>query len=69
LMRVKWRKLTVPFVAEVTKAMQARKEAKLRKAQQQLPESKQSKSRTAAEDDDDEALVDASLDQVGVYAD
>jgi hypothetical protein len=49
--------------------MQARKEAKLRKAQQQLPESKQSKSRTAAEDDDDEALVDASLDQVGVYAD
>jgi hypothetical protein len=49
--------------------MQARKEAKLRKAQQQLLESKQSKSRTAAEDDDDEALVDASLDQVGVYAD
>jgi hypothetical protein len=38
--------------------MQARKEEKLRKAQQLLLESKQSKSRT-----DDEAL-DASLDQV-----
>ncbi|KAK3159064.1 hypothetical protein QOZ80_2AG0145210 [Eleusine coracana subsp. coracana] len=48
---------------EVTKAMQARKEEKLRKAQQQqqVPESKQSKAR--AEDVDDDAL-DASLDQL-----
>ena len=52
--------------AEVTKAVQARKEEKQRKAQQQLLESRQSKARGAAEDDDeDEAALDASLDQVG----
>jgi len=55
--------------AEVTKAVQARKEEKQRKAQQQLLESRQSKARGAAEDDDeDEAALDASLDQVGYMA-
>ncbi|KAF0932602.1 hypothetical protein E2562_010475 [Oryza meyeriana var. granulata] len=62
---------------EVTKAVQARKEEKLRKAQQQLLESRQkqqSKARAAAaaeadeaEDNDnfdDEAALDASLDQL-----
>jgi hypothetical protein len=56
-------------VAEVTKAVQARKEEKQRKAQQQLLESRQSKARGAAAEDDDEeeeAALDASLDQVGV---
>lgn len=50
--------------AEVTKAVQARKEEKQRKAQQQLLESRQGTARGAAEDDDDEAALDASLDQV-----
>jgi len=50
----------------VTKAVQARKEEKQRKAQQQLLETRQGKARGAAEDDDeDEAALDASLDQVG----
>jgi hypothetical protein len=71
----------VIFVAEVTKAVQARKEEKVRKAQQQLEESRQklqSKARAAAsaaaeENDndsdnfDDEAALDASLDQVGLH--
>ncbi|CAL5019515.1 unnamed protein product [Urochloa decumbens] len=48
---------------EVTKAVQARKEEKLRKAQQQL-ESRQSKARGVEDDDDDEAALDASLDQL-----
>ncbi|CAL4885311.1 unnamed protein product [Urochloa decumbens] len=46
---------------EVTKAVQARKEEKLRKAQQQL-ESRQSKARGV--EDDDEAALDASLEQL-----
>jgi len=48
--------------AEVTKAVQARKE-KQRKAQQQLLESRQGTPRGATEEDD-EAALDASLDQV-----
>lgn len=55
--------------AEVTKAVQARKEDKQRKAHQQLLEPRQGQgvaSGAAAEedDDDDEAALDASLDQV-----
>lgn len=55
--------------AEVTKAVQARKQDKQRKAQQQLLEPRQGQgvaSGAAAEeeDDDDEAALDASLDQV-----
>ena len=50
--------------AELTKAVQARKEEKQRKAQQQLLESRQGTPRGAAEEDDDEAALDASLDQV-----
>ena len=50
--------------AEVTKAVQARKEEKQRKAQQQLLESRQGTPRGAPEEDDDEAALDASLDQV-----
>jgi hypothetical protein len=46
--------------------MQAREEEKLGKARQQMMESKQSKVRSAAEDDDEEAL-DANLDQVGTF--
>lgn len=57
---------------EVTKAVQARKEEKLRKARQQLQQlessTRQSKLRPAADgdddDDDDEASLDESLDQV-----
>lgn len=49
---------------EVTKAVQARKEEKQRKAQQQLLEARQGTPRGAAEDDDDEAALDASLDQL-----
>ncbi|XP_066328419.1 uncharacterized protein [Miscanthus floridulus] len=49
---------------EVTKAVQARKE-KQRKAQQQLLESRQGTPRGAAEEEDnDEAALDASLDQL-----
>ncbi|CAD6242459.1 unnamed protein product [Miscanthus lutarioriparius] len=47
---------------EVTKAVQARKE-KQRKAQQQLLESRQGTPRGATEEDD-EAALDASLDQL-----
>ncbi|KAL5666400.1 hypothetical protein ACJX0J_026508, partial [Zea mays] len=52
----------------VTKAVQARKQDKQRKAQQQLLEPRQGQgvaSGAAAEeeDDDDEAALDASLDQ------
>jgi hypothetical protein len=55
--------------AEVTKAVQARKQDKQRKAQQQLLEPRQGQgvaSGAAAEEeeDDDEAALDASLDQV-----
>jgi hypothetical protein len=51
--------------AEVTKAVRARKEEKQRKAQQQLLESRpQGTPRGAAEEEDDEAALDASLDQV-----
>ncbi|KAG0534187.1 hypothetical protein BDA96_04G258000 [Sorghum bicolor] len=49
---------------EVTKAVQARKEEKQRKAQQQLLESRQGTPRGAPEEDDDEAALDASLDQL-----
>jgi hypothetical protein len=51
--------------AEVARAVRARKEEKQRKAQQLL-ESRQGVARGAAEgeDDDDEAALDASLDQV-----
>nr|ACG42151.1 hypothetical protein [Zea mays] len=54
---------------EVTKAVQARKQDKQRKAQQQLLEPRQGQgvaSGAAAEeeDDDDEAALDASLDQL-----
>ncbi|CAD6249539.1 unnamed protein product [Miscanthus lutarioriparius] len=49
---------------ELTKAVQARKEEKQRKAQQQLLESRQGTPRGAAEEDDDEAALDASLDQL-----
>jgi hypothetical protein len=53
----------------VTKAVQARKQDKQRKAQQQLLEPRQGQgvaSGAAAEEeeDDDEAALDASLDQV-----
>ncbi|XP_047077892.1 uncharacterized protein LOC124688226 [Lolium rigidum] len=59
---------------EVTKAVQARKEEKMTKARQQLQQlesslSRQSKARPAADDgvdadDDDEASLDASLEQL-----
>ncbi|KAJ1280996.1 hypothetical protein BS78_04G274700 [Paspalum vaginatum] len=51
---------------EVTKAVQARKEEKQRKAEQRLLESRLSKATTGAaeDDDDDEAALDASLDQL-----
>jgi hypothetical protein len=62
--------------AEVTKAVQARKEEKMTKARQQLEQlesslSRQSKARPTADDveddDDDEASLDASLEQVLLF--
>jgi hypothetical protein len=54
--------------AEVTKAVQARKQDKQRKAHQQLLEPRQGQGvasgAAAEEEDDDEAALDASLDQV-----
>ncbi|KAG8059488.1 hypothetical protein GUJ93_ZPchr0002g25449 [Zizania palustris] len=54
---------------DVTKAVEARKEEKQRKAQQQLLESRQNKTEARpaaadAEDDDDDKALDASLDQL-----
>ncbi|XP_062217558.1 uncharacterized protein LOC133917710 [Phragmites australis] len=49
---------------EVTKAVRARKEEKLKKAQQQQLESRLSKARGAAEDDNDDEALDATLDQL-----